>query len=1430
MIFLFECAPINPATGVATTYRFASLHALGDGTLLDSKEWEPAIVSAPQTSATYFSGGLVQQASNDYASISLQLTPATATLSQMGWDGATGRVWVGSAGQPFTSYRKIFEGTLGAQSREADRLKIPLYGLDFKLNDTNVLTSTYAGTGGAEGPVELKGAWKPRAYGVCRYVTPQRVDKAYVVYQVHDGAVTDISAVYENALALSAPVATVSSYAALCALTLAPGTWAKAPAVGMFRLGSEPSGKLTADVTGDSAAGTSLASISTALLRAAGVSASDIDSSVASVAGSLAWNLYLTDQATVGATIKSAFASAFCYLSTNALGKVQAGSWLANGATITVGTGDSDFAIIPQSLRQEEASPPNYSVTVNAERCWSVHNDSEVSPAIYDLQASDATISAAATAARAVADQAAANILIEKARTDAIVSDSVLDRSEKAQVKLAYAGIVSDYAKYSAQASGYGLSTTAYTTAYNALASYLNGLSPAWNDLSADTSIVRSAFDTAFQNERVARTNIIAATADATSKLANWPQITGANKPADNATVGAQAGVNLKDSGGAVLADNAIKNLAVTIGADGTIIGIGSTGVQVDNTKQQWTNVLSRPTDLTSLNYGEGTKLATIQQNADKTSLNTAAYVANQSEWVTTTVPISGYKQPPNNLIYNSTGRFGLDRWTASPASAWSGTLSYSGYQIAVSPSSAGTHTLLSDYVSISGGQTYFFAIEDVAYWATATYKFLAYDPNNNRVPADDISISGIGGSNGFGRTGVQVTNIFGSRRYRLLITYVAPAAGQYYIVRNIKFEQSAVGTPWNDASSNGAVYADFKSIDALKPAEIGANITENRTALNVYGQGALATRDDVRAGLNLKDSSGAILTDNAIRNFAITIGADGTITNIGTSGVVVDNTKQQWTQVLSRPTDLSGLDSTAATKLGGIAAGATVGAQAGVNLKDSGGTTLGDAAIKNSAVSLSAGGVLSGAGGGAVTIGGLGYTGALNATYGADLATNVTNKSLANLDASANTKLTSVATGATRNDDTGNMLEGGFKMSTGSARTAGANYEDTGSGNAARDRWRLRLDSANSQYDLQATLIPVSGDETLWLQGWFYSASAGGTASFALDFFNAGGAGIAHSFGQINHTNVGGAGWFKRTISGVVPSGASFCKPTFFRDATGGGNFYLAEPLVSRQQPGADVTAQSQHNIVAAVTALDFAADYTNTLLSGQISKSVAVKRQLGTTDVTASTTWTLTATAGITASINSAGLVSFAAVANGAVIVTGTYGGVALQVPIAISRTQGAAPVGGGSGATSASTTAISAATSTSYVTGVSGTLTLAAGSSGTVNLTAGVDFYISGTSSSNQSQGCYGKWQWRVSGGTFADVTSEVGSSYNAFRPGTGTYVAPTIDTDAQASDGRIDVNQSKTGLTSGSTYEFRFVWRLSGGGPSVQGVGSFYAVQA
>lgn len=59
------------------------------------------------------------------------------------------------------------------------------------------------------------------------------------------------------------------------------------------------------------------------------------------------------------------------------------------------------------------------------------------------------------------------------------------------------------------------------------------------------------------------------------------------------------------------------------------------------------------------------------------------------------------------------------------------------------------------------------------------------------------------------------------------------------------------------------------------------------------------------------------------------------------------------------QPTNLAGINGTEGSKLTGIQDGATVGAQAGIDLRDSGGAVLADAAIKNSGISMSSTGVL---------------------------------------------------------------------------------------------------------------------------------------------------------------------------------------------------------------------------------------------------------------------------------------------------------------------------------------------------------------------------------------------------------------------------------------------------------------------------------------
>ncbi len=527
---------------------------------MDGKAWEPSIIEPPTTSFTVFANGRVQSVAVDHGAILLNLSPEYAFLAKLTWDGALGRVWSGDTALPFSRYEQIFEGELGAHSRDATGLKVPLYGAGFRLSETSILSGTYSGTGGVEGPVSLRGKHKPKAFGHCRYVTPVRVNQPFVVYQVHDGAAQDIPAVYEAAVSLGAPKTTVTTYAALTALTLGPGEWAKAPAIGMFRLGSEPSGKLTADVRGDNSGSyaSTLSTIAVKMMASAGVLPSDIDTTGLNAVANVAWNAFVEGEETVGQVVTEAFAALGCYLFADERGVFRAGSWLNNGPTLKAGVGDGDLTILPGTLSQPETSPANYLVQVNGERCWTVHSSSEVSPAIAQLQEDAKALTGIAIATKEAAEQNADDIVVQKNRLDAIASDGILDRSEKAQAKLQFTMIAGSRAKIISDAAGYSVSTLAYTIAYDALNTYLNGLTPSWTNMAVDTPIDRTVWDARWSNEANARQTLLLAIAAATAKLANWDGVTGANKPADNATVGAPIGTMVGGVAAGTIADAAI--------------------------------------------------------------------------------------------------------------------------------------------------------------------------------------------------------------------------------------------------------------------------------------------------------------------------------------------------------------------------------------------------------------------------------------------------------------------------------------------------------------------------------------------------------------------------------------------------------------------------------------------------------------------------------------------------------------------------------------------------------------------------------------------------------------------------------------------------------------------------------------------------------
>lgn len=549
LVTLVEIAAITPATGITQTIRLSIVGAGSSAVILDGYQWFPYLTATPQTVVELVQSGEIG-ITVEHGEIAFAAMGAAKAWRDFIFDGATARVFVGEEGAAFSAYEQTFEGTCGASTTEGPIVRIPLMGRTDRLGLTDLLTSVYSGTGGTEGLPEMAGTLKPVCFGRALNVDPVLVDAIKQVYQVHDGAIDDIEMVFENAMQINPTALNAADVTALITMTLQPGQWAKCLPAGMFRLGGAPAGKITADVRGAKVGGTfasNIASIAADILTRAGVLTQHIDSTSFGAFSGYNWSHYATSQTSVWEAVSTAFRHAGGYVFADEKGILRAGSFFGT-ATSTVLKADRSALplVIPATTRQLEVSPPVWRLKYGHSRAWTTHSDSEISPALREVQDSVQAAVDAAAAAHDAADAAKADATQLQSQLDAIASDSILDRSEKAEVVRMVEEFTAEKPGFESRADGLGVSRIDYTAAYVDLLTYLSGLTPAFSNTSANTPIVRTTWNTRFNAYLAARTallTVIASYAD----IAAWGGVTGPGKPEDNATVGAPPGTPVGD-------------------------------------------------------------------------------------------------------------------------------------------------------------------------------------------------------------------------------------------------------------------------------------------------------------------------------------------------------------------------------------------------------------------------------------------------------------------------------------------------------------------------------------------------------------------------------------------------------------------------------------------------------------------------------------------------------------------------------------------------------------------------------------------------------------------------------------------------------------------------------------------------------------------
>jgi len=394
-------------------------------------------------------------------------------------------------------------------------------------------------------------------------------------------------------------------------------------------------------------------------------------------------------------------------------------------------------------------------------------------------------------------------------------------------------------------------------------------------------------------------------------------------------------------------------------------------------------------------------------------------------------------------------------------------------------------------------------------------------------------------------------------------------------------------------------------------------------------------------------------------------------------------------------------------------------------------------------------------------------------------------------------------ASNATRNADGANMIPSPVTLDQASFINGGFPAGNPGAGGRVAARYHHGINTgANATiYWCAPGAIPCVPLERLFYRHAVYAdASFSDTAKGGIEFYDI--AGSLISTALMDESAIAGSatnGFFtEKGGSLLAPATAAFARPFARRELSTTGTFYIGEPYLGRSQPGAEISYSINGTPTESINA-----NSDGIFTAGLLPKYLYFNLLKGNVDITtdSSVSWSFntisgvnTATAGVVSSkyrisVNTLDSTSvFEAIATIAGVVVARF-------RTTLTKNLAAAPTGssGSGGGTTATTTISGTSVNTTY-SDMTGVMTCKAGATGKVDLSAPVEYLNSSASTSATGKG---KWQWRVIGGVFADVSAETNG------------IASTRDSEGNVTPGGKTWTAQKTGLTDGVSYEFKFI---------------------
>lgn len=389
-VYLIEIVAATDSAGTTTTLYFSTEGFVTSSSDTPANKYFEPYVKQPALMNREISA--TGQSNVGYGEIVLtNIDGALDYLIDYGFDGRSVTIRHGSGAYP-SNFTTVLVGTMEQPEFRWNEVSIKIRDRQDELASKQLQTTKYAGTNslpnGLEGVAgDIKGRPKPILYGQVFNITPVFVNTSRLIFQVNDGAVNSVDAVYDRGVSLTKG-ADYTDQTDMETNAPSAGYFRAWPSGGYFRLGSSLAGVITADVTqGAAASNRTVAQIMKSIaIDLGGVSSGDVDSgdvTALDTANSSVVGVYVDSETDISSVLDELSSSVGAWWGFDSLGKFRMARLAIPSGTAVESFTESEIIDIDRS-----GEIPSYSIKLKYKKFYTVQ-DSDLAGSVTNVRRSE---------------------------------------------------------------------------------------------------------------------------------------------------------------------------------------------------------------------------------------------------------------------------------------------------------------------------------------------------------------------------------------------------------------------------------------------------------------------------------------------------------------------------------------------------------------------------------------------------------------------------------------------------------------------------------------------------------------------------------------------------------------------------------------------------------------------------------------------------------------------------------------------------------------------------------------------------------------------------------------------------------------------------------------------------------------------------------